>query len=210
MESLEDDSIEDVDVGDDGSSSFAKTSSQDLDVGQADGCFCKISSNGKLSWLRIQESLRLLSQLSIAARKTRAPHSSPVDCAGPMSDPVRPSAPRHNNSNNVAHPGDRGDAGLHPTSELAPSTEEFKACEAALFIPSWEGAASKREQYQTTSDSEPTDAANKVHKSVRCTRWNVPVSKIRKRVKYRGICSTPRMSQATSLWGINRGFGINL
>ncbi len=98
MESLEDDSIEDVDVGDDGSSSFAKTSSQDLDVRQADGCFCKISSNGKLSWLRIQESLRLLSQLSIAARKTRAPHSSPVDCAGPMSDPVRPSAPRHNNS----------------------------------------------------------------------------------------------------------------
>ena len=94
MESLEDDSIEDVDVGDDGSSSFAKTSSQDLDVGQADGCFCKISSNGKLSWLRIQESLRLLSQLSIAARKTRAPHSSPVDCAGPMSDPVSDRAHR--------------------------------------------------------------------------------------------------------------------
>ena len=99
MDSLEDDSIEEVDVGGDGLSSFAKTSSQDLDVGQADGCFCKISSNGKLSWLRTQESLRLLSQLSIAARKTRAPHSSPVDCVGPMSDPVRPSErPRHNNS----------------------------------------------------------------------------------------------------------------
>ena len=91
MDSLEDDPIEELDVGGDGLSSFAKTSSQDLDVGQADGCFCKISSNGKLSWLRTQESLRLLSQLSIAARKTRAPHSSPVDSVGPMSDPVRPS-----------------------------------------------------------------------------------------------------------------------
>ena len=196
MDSLEDDSIEEVDVGGDGLSSFAKTSSQDLDVGQADGCFCKISSNGKLSWLRTQESLRLLSQLSIAARKTRAPHSSPVDSVGPMSDPVRPSAPRHNNSTtSVIEVTEVTRACIPQMSSLRPLRNSKLVKRHSLSLHGREQRASA---IRITDQDRPTprQTANKVHKSVRCTRWNVPVSKIRKRVKYRGICSTPRMSQA--------------
>ena len=69
LDSHEDNPVEELEVAGDGLSSFAKISSQDLGVGIADGCVCKVSSNGKLSSsLRTQDSLRLLSQLSIVAR----------------------------------------------------------------------------------------------------------------------------------------------
>ena len=160
MDSLEDDPIEELDVGGDGLSSFAKTSSQDLDVGQADGGFCKISS--KLSWLRTQESLRLLSQLSIAARQTRAPHSSP-STASVQCPTLCPTEHR---------------ATTTPQLSVIQVTEVTRGCipQVSSLRPLRNSKLVKRHSLSLRGREQRASACEEQHETTtqtaKCTRWN--------------------------------------